>query len=118
MILHAVGNVECIVLLWLAIEPTNLKRFLLSKKNGQPEAVVEQVAPAKIPCVGVPPNTEHREPEEQRVALAHLTNTSHCSHLAAGQGWEVAMPLIHDLTICEGSGKLKQGEGTSCWVVG
>lgn len=66
MILHAAGNMDCIVLLSLVIEPTNLKRFLLSRKNGQPEAVGdEQMAPARIPCVGVPPVTKHREPEEQ-----------------------------------------------------
>lgn len=54
------------MLLWLAIEPTNFKRFLLSKKNGQPEDVGdEQMASVKIPCVGVPPVTEHGEPEEQ-----------------------------------------------------
>lgn len=66
------------VLLSLVIEPTNLKRFLLSRKNGQPEAVGdEQMAPARIPCVGVPPVTKHREPEEQWAALARLTNMSH-----------------------------------------
>lgn len=118
MILHATGSMDCIVLLWLAIEPTNLKRFLPSRKNGQSEAVGdEQVAPAKIPCVGVPPVTQPGEPEEQWAALARLTNVTLHSFWE-GQGWEVAVSLIYDLSDCERSGKLKQGEEISCWVVG
>lgn len=114
-----VGSMDCVVLLWLAIEPTNLKRFLLSRTNGQPEAAGdEQMAPAKIPCVGVPPVTKCGEPEEQEAALPSLTNVSRCIHSATGQGWEVAVPLNYDLSICTWSGKLKQGAGTSCWVVG
>lgn len=53
------------MLLWLAIKPTNLRRLLLSRKNGEPEAVGnEQMALAEIPCVGVPAVSELGEPEE------------------------------------------------------
>lgn len=104
MILHAAGSMDCTVLLWLAIEPTNRKGFLPSRKNGQSEAVgEEQVAPAKIPCVGVPPVTEHREPEEQWAALARLTNVTLHSFWE-GQGWEVAVSLIYNLSVCKGLG--------------
>lgn len=73
------------------------------------------MAPAKIPCVGDPPVTEHREPEEQRAALArHVTLHT----FSSGQGWEVAVPLIYDFSTCRWSRKLKQGKATSCWVMG
>lgn len=69
------------------------------------------------PVVGVPPATERGEGEEQQFGLACPVGPSRCTRSATGQGCGVAAPLVCTLSGCEGSGKLKQGEGSSCWVV-
>lgn len=101
---------ECIVLLQLAAEPRDLRWFLFCRKSGQAEAVGhERMAPPKIPCGGTPsiywawgrwgavscPGTSHRA-----ISLRLL---SYRAGLQSG---------------CKGSGKFKQGKGSSCWVVG
>lgn len=115
MIVQTFGNMACTVLPWLAIEPTNLKRFLPSGADSQPEAVGgEQMAPARMPRVAVPqsPSTGSLRSSELPWCVSPAGHTALIQLQGRAGKW-----LCPSSVTCKWSGKFRQGEGTSCWGV-